>query len=117
MTEFLRRHSFAAAVGALLFLALYALPVFAEYLLLRLHVSAFLCCVILSDLPGAAVLYAMGFRRSAIAVWGGAAIVEEMLFLYGMPPTRLIWLTNIAPALGAAAIVFALNSFEKSLEE
>jgi hypothetical protein len=112
MIEFGGRRPVAVFLALSSFLVFYLFPVLTEYALLRLHFSAFLCCVVLSDLPGVTVLYAMGFKRSAIAIYAAAAVLETLLFVNGMIPTRLIWLTNLGPAFATAAAVFVLLDFE-----
>jgi hypothetical protein len=112
MLQVFRRHGFSILLGSVFFLILYLVPVAGEYALLRLRVSAFLCCVVLSDVPGAVVLYAMGFRRAAVAAYAAATILEAVLYLNGVAPGRLIWVTNIVPALGAGATAFVFNDLE-----
>jgi len=101
----------AALTGATVALLLYAVPLLVERLLLYTTLSAWLVCVVMADLPGAVVLYKLCFRKTAVAVYAVATVVEGYLLSHGMMPLRLVWFTNIVPAPMAGILIFILADF------
>jgi hypothetical protein len=107
----MKRRLLAISTALAVALALYAIPLLLELALLRTHVSVWLTCVILADLPGAIVVYALGFRKIAIGTYTAATLLEAALLFHGLMPYQIIWLTNIAPTLAAGVIVFIMADF------
>ena len=89
-------------------LAVYLIPVAIELLLLRGHANPWLVCVLFADICGCALLLLLGFKRAAILVYAAAAVFEAACLSFGMPPHRLIWLTNVVPALVAGAVMLRI---------
>jgi hypothetical protein len=89
-------------------LAVYAVPLAVELLLIRVHANPWFVCVLLGDLAGCAFLYLLGFRMAALIVYVLAGLFEAVSLLRGMPPHTLVWMTNIAPALAGAIVTMRI---------
>jgi len=75
----MNRRLFVLLTAFLVALALYPVPLLLELALLPTHAGVCVTCVILVDLPGAIVVYAMGFRKIAFATYADATCLEESL--------------------------------------
>lgn len=95
----------AASVTAF---SVYAVPVGVEFLLVRAHASPWLACVILGDLTGCVFLFLLGLRAVALSVYILAGLLEAISLLMGTPTNRLIWATNVIPALIGGAVMFRI---------
>jgi len=86
---------------------LYVVPSSLEVVLLHFRMNPWVVCILLGDLPGCAVLFALGHRRTALALYALCGIVEGLLLAFGvLPAARLVWVTNLVPS-GVAGVVMA----------
>jgi hypothetical protein len=83
----------------------YALPAGAELFLLRFHVNPWFVCVLFGDLFGCLILFLLGLRALAFGVYATSALVESLSLMWGIPPNRLIWMTNVLPAMTAGIVI------------
>jgi hypothetical protein len=99
-------------------LCVYALPGLAEWALLEERLSPWIACVALGDLAGCVILFILGFRKTALAIYLSAGAIEGvMLSMHTVSPLRLVWFTNLIPALVVAAILVKAALRNLVLEE
>jgi len=99
-------------------LGLYALPSLLELALVHGRLSPWISCVVLGDLFGCAILFLLGFRKMAVAVYVTSSSLEALaLWLRVLPPQRLVWLTNLIPAVVLGAILLKAALRNLVLEE
>lgn len=92
--------------GAVAVLGLYALPVLMELTLIHGDTSPWFSCVVLGDFLGCAVLFLLGMRRLGVWIYLASTAAEAFLLaLKVLSPERLIWVTNLVPALVVAALL------------
>ncbi len=87
-------------------IGLYAVPSLLEVALMRGSLTPWISCVLLGDLFGCAILFLLGFRKLAIGVYAVSTALEGVaLVLHVLPPQRLVWFTNVIPALVLGVIL------------
>ncbi len=79
-------------------IAVYLAPTVLELQLLNHHASPWLACVLVGDVIGSVVLFALGFRREAVAVYLLATLIEGTLLFAGVSPQMVAWFSNAMPA-------------------
>ena len=90
---------------ALAIFVFYVIPNVLQYGLMSL-VNPFVACVLLSDLAGLVFLFLLGYKRLALAIYLIGEPLEAYLYYHQvLPPETLNWLTNLVPALCAAALL------------
>jgi hypothetical protein len=87
----------------------YGIPVWAEEELIRLHLNPWLVCVVLSDLPGCLLLYSLGLRSVAIGVYILSGALEAAALTASQPLDRLVFATNILPAIILAVVLCRMS--------
>jgi hypothetical protein len=88
------------AVICLAGLGLYGAPTFIEYFLLHLHADPWAICVFVGDLAGCLFLFWLRFRAIAVAIYLAAGCLKTLLLrAMGVPPTTVMLLSDLAPAL------------------
>lgn len=84
----------------------YAIPNLMELSLLSSRITPWLSCVFFADLIGCGILFLLGFRRLALAIYAGASSAEAVLLLtHRIPLHWLVWVTNAIPAIVVGAIL------------
>jgi hypothetical protein len=94
-------------------LGLYALPSLVELALVRGNMNPWVVCVALGDLFGCAILFLLGFRKLAVGIYVVSTATEAAILSLGLlPPYRLVWVTNLIPAvvLGTILLKAALRT-------
>jgi hypothetical protein len=87
-------------------ICVYALPSLLELALVRGNLSPWICCVVLGDLFGSAILFLLGFRKLAVAIYILSSVVEGAVLSMGrIAPVHLVWFTNLAPAIAVGVIL------------
>jgi hypothetical protein len=106
-------------VAALLAAALvYGIPVVIEMELMRRHVSPWFACVLFADLPGCALIFGLGLRWTALAVYLATAVFEAAALIAGVAPEqRLVFATNVAPAVVLAVVLVRVGLRSAVLHE
>jgi hypothetical protein len=103
---------FTAGIGV------YALPSLAELALVHRHLNPWLCCVALGDMLGCCILFLLGFRRMAVGIYIVASTLEAALLMsHALPPGKVVWISNLFPALALAAILIQAALRNLVLEE
>ena len=92
-------------IGLSTFLIAYAIPLAVERVLLQTALSPWLVCVFWADFPGAALLYRLGLRKTAVAIYVGMTLFEAALLSQGMTANELMMLTNIGPAVALGTVI------------
>jgi hypothetical protein len=99
-------------------LGLYALPSLLELALVHGQLNPWISCVVLGDLFGCAILFLLGFRKMAVAIYVVSTSFEGMaLWLRLLPPQRLVWVTNLIPAIVLGVILLKAALRNLVLEE
>ena len=94
---------FASAFVAL---GIYAIPNLMELTLLNSRLSPWVSCVVVGDTLGCAILYLLGFRRVALGIYLATTAFEgSLMFTHWVPPQRLVWLTNLVPAVSVGMVL------------
>ncbi len=76
-----------------------------ELALINAHLNPWISCVALGDLFGCWVLFLLGFRKMAFTIYLSSSVLEGVMLLGGiLPVQRLIWVTNLIPAVVLAGI-------------
>jgi len=84
----------------------YAIPNLMELSLLSSRINPWLSCVLFADLVGCGILFLLGFRRLALAIYTGASLLEAFLLMtHKVPLHFLVWITNAIPAVVVGAIL------------
>jgi hypothetical protein len=96
----------------------YALPGLAQSALIGKNLSPWFCCVVLGDLVGCAIIFAMGYRRIAPAIYLLCTVIEAIVFSrHVLAPEQLVWTTNAIPAVIVAAILIKAGMRNLRMEE
>jgi hypothetical protein len=97
-------------LAALIAAAVYGVPSAIEVGLLRIGAGPWLACVLLGDVIGCAVLYILGLRRLAIALYVVCSGIEAATLLsHHVPANTLVWLTNLLPAAAVAVVTLRVG--------
>jgi hypothetical protein len=87
-------------------ICVYALPSLVELALVKGNLNPWISCVILGDLFGSVILFLLGFRKLAVAIYVLSSVAEGLaLWMRLIPVTQLIWFTNLAPAIAVGVIL------------
>ena len=97
---------------------IYGVPVLIETGLIRHHANPWLVYVVLSDLPGCALLFGLGLRRAAVIVYLATAVFEAAALTAGVVPESMLLLTtNAAPAIVLAVVLIRMALRSSVLHE
>jgi hypothetical protein len=107
--------SAAASIwGAVLTIVfVYGLPKIAEFELLR-HMVSPTIFVLTGDLLGSALIFMLGFRKTAVAVYISATAVEAaLLFFHVLEPKWVMLAEDAAPTLTLLLIMLYMLSYDR----